>query len=363
MKAFAESKNISNDNESLLSRVASFAEEFLRTLPCVVYQASDSGRLTFISENVSSLLGFKPEELIRDGGLWQDRIFPQDAEAFRQSLRDLDHVRSVSLVHRLVNRWGLPVWVHHGLHKIAESEGHIVRGCLLSIGEELKVRELSQSAVERFIHKLGNHFTLLHVVLGSLRRVLPASRETDVLHETVDRAIQLTRSFSEYNQRPSCWLDSVEIIQVLAEALMRTKSAFAEKQIALEERIEPSLAAVTVSGDPFLLELAVTHLLQNALEATPPGGKVFLDAWAEAFHAGRTVAKLRIRDTGPGIDEESLRHIWTPFFTTKEGHEGLGLTMARRFAEMHCGVLHLTTQLGKGTEVSLSVPAVSKSRP
>lgn len=343
-----------------LPDAVTFPEEFLQTLPCIVYQSAASGQLTFISENVTDLLGFDSKELVGGTTLWEERIFPQDLDLFRQILKDLDQVRSVTVIHRLLNRWGLPVWVNHGLQKVSTDQGYIFRGCLLGVGEELKVRELGQSAVERFVHKLGNHFTLLHVVLGSLRRVLPASRETDVLHETVDRAIQLTRSFSEYNQRPSCWLESVEMIQVLEEALMRVKPAFMDKQVLLQERLDASLETVSVSGDPFLLELAIGHVLQNALEAMPKGGKVNLEAWAESSHGARSVVRVRVRDTGTGIEEENLRQVWTPFFTTKEGHEGLGLTMAHRFIEMHCGLLYLTSQLGKGTEVDLSLPAGSK---
>ena len=345
-----------------LPDAVAFPEEFLRTLPCVVYQSATSGQLTFISENVTELLGFDPKELLGGTTLWEERVFPQDLDLLRQVLKDLDQVRSVTVIHRLLNRWGLPVWVNHGLQKVSTDQGHIFRGCLLAVGEELKVRELGETAVERFVHKLGNHFTLLHVVLGSLRRVLPASRETDVLHETVDRAIQLTRSFSEYNQRPSCWLESVEMIQVLEEAGMRVKPAFMEKQVLLQERFDASLDTVAVSGDPFLLELAIGHILQNALEATPQGGKVGLEAWADSSHGARTVVRIRVHDIGAGIEEENLCQVWTPFFSTKEGHEGLGLTMAHRFIEMHCGVLSLTSQLGKGTEVDLSLPAGSKAR-
>ncbi|MGH7846300.1 MAG: ATP-binding protein [Candidatus Binatia bacterium] len=337
---------------------APFPAEFLKTLPCIVYQSAASGQLTFISENVAELLGFESQELLGTT-LWES-VFPADVDLFRQTLKDLDQVRSVTLIHRLLNRSGLPVWVNHGLQKVSADQGYIFRGCLLAVGEDLKVRELGQSAVERFVHKLGNHFTLLHVVLGSLRRVLPASRETDVLHETVDRAIQLTRSFSEYNQRPSCWLESVEITQVLEEALMRVKPAFMEKQVLLQERLDDSLETVSVPGDPFLLELAIGHILQNALEATPKEGKVTLDAWAESSQGARAVVRVRIRDTGAGMEEENLCQVWTPFFTTKEAHEGLGLTMAHRFVELHCGILQLSSQAGKGTEVKIALPADSR---
>jgi signal transduction histidine kinase len=211
--------------------------------------------------------------------------------------------------------------------------------------------------VERFVHKLGNHFTLLHVVLGSLRRVLPQSREAEVLHETVDRAIDLTRSFSEYNQKPSCWTESLDIIQVLQGAIIRVQPSFQEKGVNLEEKIDVSVEKIAVSGDPFLLELALGRVLQNALEATGEGGTVRLEAKAEMGRASHPAVYIGVKDTGPGIEEENLHQVLAPFFTTKEGHEGLGLTMAGRFVEMHSGALQVMTKPGKGTEIAITLPA------
>jgi PAS domain S-box-containing protein len=334
-------------------------EEFLRTLPCVIYECSASGEVIFVSENITDLLGFERKELVGRTSLWGKCIFPQDLELFRKKMNDLDQANEVKLVHRLVTRSGLPVWVNHGVQKVTRNGNCVLRGCFLEIGESLTELESGQSAVERFVHKLGNHFTLLHVVLGSLRRVLPASRETDVLHETVDRAIELTRSFSQYSQKPSCWLESVEMIQLLEEALLRVKPAFAEKGVFLQSHLDDSMKLGCVAGDPFVLEVAVGHILQNALEATTPGGKVTVEAWIETHRAARAMVYVRIRDTGVGIEEESLGQLWTPFFSTKEGHEGLGLNMAQRFVEMHKGFLSLASELGKGTEVTITLPANS----
>ena len=338
-------------------------EEFLRTLPCVTYECSFSGELFSVSENITDLLGFERKDLVGRASLWGKCIFPQDLELFRKKINDLDQLTNVRLVHRLVTRSGFPVWVNHGIQKAMRNGNRVFRGCLLEVGEDLTEPEPGQSAVERFIHKLGNHFTLLHVVLGSLRRVLPISRETDVLHETVDRAIELTRSFSQYGQKPSCWLESIDMIQLLEQALLRVKPALAEKGVCLRSHLEESIKLGSIAGDPFLLEVAVGHILQNALEATSEGDTVTVEASAETDRAARAILYIRVRDTGTGIEQENLRELWTPFFSTKEGHEGLGLNMAQRYVEMHGGFLRLSSELGKGTEVAIALPANSKTRP
>jgi signal transduction histidine kinase len=315
--------------------------------------------MTFVSENIFDLIGYESREVVGSRFLSVKRIAPQDLELCEQKLEELRTQKVVTWVHRLVSSKGLPVWVSHGLREITVEGLKIYRGCLLDIGSELKTRELGPGTVDRFIHKLGNHFTLLHVVLGSLKKVLPASREAEVLHETVDKAIELTRSFSEYNQKPSCWMQSVDMLQVLQGALIRVQPCFDDKGVALEERIDPSLERVAVSGDPFLLELAVGRLLQNALEASISGSAVKLLAKAELGEYGKPAVRVIIEDVGAGVDEESLKQIFVPFFTTKEGHEGLGLNMACRFVEMHSGVLKFSSRKNQGTEVEIDLPATA----
>jgi signal transduction histidine kinase len=319
--------------------------------------------LTFISDKIFDLLGYESREVVGSRFLSAKRIAPQDLELCEQKLEELRSHKAVTWVHRLVNSKGLPVWVSHGLQEITVGSLKIYRGCLLEIGNELKARQLGSGTVERFIHKLGNHFTLLHVVLGSLKKVLPPSREAEVLHETVEKAIELTRSFSEYNQRPSCWMQSVDMFQVLQGAIIRVQPCFDDKGVALEEVIDPSLERVAFSGDPFLLELAVGRLLQNALEASSSGSSVKLLAGAEIGEYGKPAVRVIVQDAGTGVDEELLKQIFVPFFTTKEGHEGLGLNMACRFVEMHSGVLKFSSRKDKGTEVEIHLPATAAADP
>jgi hypothetical protein len=333
--------------------------DILQLLPCVVYECNALMELTFVTDNIFELIGFESKEIIGSRFLSVKRIVPQDLELCEQKLEESRTEKAVTWIHRLVNRKGLPVWVSHGLREITVDGVKIYRGCLLDIGSELKARELGPGTVERFIHKLGNHFTLLHVVLGSLKKVLPESREAEVLHETVDKAIELTRSFSEYNQKPNCWMQSLDMVQVLQGAFIRVQPCFDERGVALEEKIDPSLENVVVSGDPFLLELAVGRLLQNALEASSSGSVVKLLAKAEVGEYGEPLVRISIQDFGAGVEEELLKQIFVPFFTTKEGHEGLGLNMACRFVEMHSGVLKLSSEKNQGTEVEIDLPAAA----
>ena len=341
----------------------SLQEESLDSFPCVVYECNSSMELTFITSNIFELIGIEARELVGNRALWDERIAADDLALVRRKIEELKNVKSISITHRLLDCRGLPVWVTHSLQRTRpDADGF--RGCLLRAGNEAAVQELGQGAADLFVHKIGNHFQLLRLVVSSLKKVLPASRETEVLNQTVDSAIELARSFSDYNQAPSSWVATVDLIDVLEAASTRLKPDFLEKDVLFENRIDPSVREVSIAGDPFLLELAVSHVLQNALEAAQKGGTVTLYAKAESKTGVVPLVKINVIDSGCGIDQKNLQRIFSPFFTTKEGHYGLGLSTAYRFVTMHSGVLQVRSIVNEGTEVKIALPAVAlKSLP
>jgi signal transduction histidine kinase len=314
--------------------------------------------MSFISANVIDLMGADPSEIVGRRAIWDERIAPQDLELFRQKIEELKKLGSVSFMHRLIDRNGMPVWVSHSLRSVTAEQEGLFRGCIVELGNNLHVQELWQSAVDRFIHKIGNHFQILVLVINSLNKVLPTSRETHVLQNTVDGLMELARVFAEYNQVPTSWT-RVDITQILRSVLMRWQPFFIEKGVTLEENIDASVETVALFGDPFLLELAVSHIVQNAMEATDKGRKATL--YAKPVLVGRAcpVVKVGVRDSGAGIEAKNLGQVLTPFFTTKEGHAGLGLSVASRFVEMHSGHIRLSSEDGKGTEVEIEIPVSS----
>jgi signal transduction histidine kinase len=68
---------------------------------------------------------------------------------------------------------------------------------------------------------------------------------------------------------------------------------------------------------------------------------------------------LTVTDTGAGIKNEDLAHIFTPFYTTKSTGTGFGLSQALSILRAHKGAIQVKTQLGQGTEFSIYLPAIS----
>ena len=100
-----------------------------------------------------------------------------------------------------------------------------------------------------------------------------------------------------------------------------------------------------------MLRRVILNLIQNALEATPPGGTVTL-----AGHGTATQVQLHVRDTGGGMPAAQLRHIFEPFYTTKAGWTGLGLSITQEIVTAHGGQLTVHSVAGQGTTFTITLP-------
>jgi two-component system OmpR family sensor kinase len=110
-----------------------------------------------------------------------------------------------------------------------------------------------------------------------------------------------------------------------------------------------------VRGDWDLLFLAVYNLLDNAYKFTQPGDTVEV----RAFEDGALVV-LEIADTGPGIPEAEVPHVWEELYRGQGARgvrgSGLGLALVRAVAERHGGRVTLRSRVGQGTVVTLRLP-------
>ena len=144
-------------------------------------------------------------------------------------------------------------------------------------------------------------------------------------------------------------------IPAIAEAALRTQE---ERCRAQSIEIERSYEEVPeVPADHRLTEEAIGHLLANAVEAMPRGGKLTVLVSKENVR-GLSYVAARIRDTGEGIAEESQKLVLEPFYTTKLAPKGtgLGLPIAKKIMEDHGGFLRIESRPGQGTTVALYFP-------
>ncbi len=168
----------------------------------------------------------------------------------------------------------------------------------------------------------------------------------DVITEEVDRLNRVVTQFLDYARpySPDLRPRSINAVIEKAMAVIETNSLAAGIDIQLE--LHPHLPLVPMDQEQ--IHQVILNIAMNAIEAMPEGGTLTVRTSRIESDAGDAVG-ISIRDTGQGIRRETLKQIFTPFFTTKERGVGLGLAVCERIIRGHGGRIRVKSIPGRGT--------------
>jgi signal transduction histidine kinase len=204
-------------------------------------------------------------------------------------------------------------------------------------------------------HDVNNQLAAILGQLNLCRELLPEAHalqgRLEKAEEATLRCAQTTKallSFSHKSKPELKWLDLNELVQETANILERLLGG----RIRLNLQLAPGLPAIP--GDPVQLEQVLMNLSINARDAMPEGGTLSLCTHETAD--GRVC--LEIQDSGTGIPEAILPHIFEPFVTTKEVGKGTGLGLAMVFAilKAHRGTITAENSPNEGARFRITLP-------
>lgn len=170
------------------------------------------------------------------------------------------------------------------------------------------------------------------------------------IREEIGRLNSLVVDFITYGRPQEPQRSPVHPAEIVEGVLLMADGRLRSQGVVLSCDLH---AGPPVLADPDMLRRAVTNVVANALDAMPAGGT--LRAFAGPRRDG-TYA-IEIEDTGTGIREEDLGKVFEPYFTTKTSGLGLGLGLTRRIVEAHGGEIRIASEKGKGTRVTILLPA------
>jgi len=185
----------------------------------------------------------------------------------------------------------------------------------------------------------------------SARFIANIARETQRIQELVDRMMELTALESRKSLDTAA---PVPLRALAAEVAASAAPAALARGLAVE--VLPGDDAPVVEGDPFLLQRALANLVDNALDFSPPGGRVTV-----AVEAHTRTCDLVVRDRGPGIPDFAEGKVFEKFYSlarpvTAKKSTGLGLSFVKEIADLHRGRATLKNQAGGGAVATLSLP-------
>ncbi len=207
--------------------------------------------------------------------------------------------------------------------------------------------------VSGLTHQLNNP---LAAILGYaelvMRRDLDAETKEMIghIHRQAERCKQLLHTLNGLVRRPSQGLYPVDINVLVRETLESKAAELAGSGVEVLSYLHPGVLAVT--GDAQGLRQVLLELLENARAALENRGDKRTVSVRTKVAGGEIVIELE--DNGPGIPEDTLAHVFEPFFTTsKEKKAGLGLTLCHSILKEHSGSIDILSTLGQGTRVRL----------
>jgi len=171
----------------------------------------------------------------------------------------------------------------------------------------------------------------------------------DKIIETINNLTSTTEQVLNYARPVKLAPQSVDLNKVTVRVIQLLESQTSVNGIDI--RFDPGKRNVSGRLDEASVSSALLNLALNAVQAMPNGGRLIITTGCD-----NGILWLVISDTGLGISEERLKHIFEPFNTTKSRGLGLGMPYAQKIIEQHGGTISVESQLGKGTQVRIELP-------
>ena len=203
-------------------------------------------------------------------------------------------------------------------------------------------------------HEIRNPLTSINILIHSLRQNISSgeSRSEDfkVIEEEIHRINEIVDQFLRFAKPAPPHLERTEVTSIFEEILQLLRPQMEKLRISVQKDFR-SVPLITIDNEQ--MKQVILNLLMNSIQAMPEGGQFRLEG--EVSKDGQWV-ELSIRDSGVGIPPEDMDKLFDPFFSTKEGGIGLGLSIAHRIIDQHHGKIEVTSNPNEGTIFTVYLP-------
>ena len=337
----------------------------------------------YISPQIERLLGYLPEEWIRDHYLWERVTHPDDVDAADAGgRRAFEEGTPLSIEYRMIARDGRTVWVREEASLFRDEDGapKFWQGVYIDITALKRAEEEQNSALLREREASGRlraldemKNTFLQAVSHDLRTPLAAilgfavtlEREDLELDESEvrDMATRIASNSRKLDRMVADLLDLDRLSRGIMEPNLENTDIGAlvrdlveQLDIAEGRSVVFEIEPVTIPVDPPKLERIVENLLANTVRHTPPGARVWVRTRAQDGGA-----LITVEDDGPGVPGELHEAVFEPFRQgpSPSSHSpgaGVGLALVGRFAELHRGRAWVEDRPGGGASFHVFLP-------
>jgi len=211
--------------------------------------------------------------------------------------------------------------------------------------------EMTAGVAHEVRNPLGIISSTAELLRERLNRYEPDNRLAQIIVEESNRLNDKVSEFLDFARPRVPNLQACHLDKVLDRGLELIQPEIERLHITVSRDYHTDGTPQFV--DPDLLHQAFLNILLNAIQAMPGGGALQI---ALASGPNNQGIQIRVQDSGDGIDPETLKKVFNPFFTTKEKGSGLGLPIVKSIIESHQGSIKIDSALGEGTAVIITLP-------
>lgn len=232
---------------------------------------------------------------------------------------------------------------------------------------------LARRVAHEVCNPLGIIKNYLRILGLKLDRDNPAQEEIDIINEEIDRVSTIIHELSDFSEPKVQQKELVDMNALISDLIKIThESLMVNSGIKAHLDLGPSLPLVLTDKNG--LKQVFINLINNAVEAMPDGGNLYIDTRSSSdgmgneveddAEAGQQYVETRIRDDGSGIPDTIKPKLFEPFVTTKgEGHAGLGLSIAHSIIRELNGTMTCESDETTGTTFKIIMPTGARNAP
>ncbi len=362
------------DSEKKFRIVSEFANDF-------DFWIREDGEFVFMSPSCERITGYSPREFMEKPDLLKIIIHPDDRDDYNNHIVDFRSPLHGDKEFRIVDKDGQVRWLSHVCAPIyVNGEFLGRRASNRDITEKKKLEDkLFQSqkmeSIGQFAGGIAHDFNNVLTAIGGFAYLLNDAtenkdRDSAENIEQISLAVKfgknLTSNLLTFGRKQIINPVNVELRHVINTLSDMLKTLITE-EIAL--KIAPAEDESPIFADPYQIGQVIINLCMNAKDAMPLGGELHVKTDLLTLHEKYTgkyttvppgaYMVLSVRDTGTGMDEKTMAHIFEPFFSTKRSGKGtgLGLTIVQSIVHQHNGFIDVKSEVDKGTTFKVFFPA------
>jgi len=367
--------------EEALRKEKDFSESLIDTAQVIILVLDTEGRIIRFNPYMEDLCGYKLDEV--QGRDWFSTFLPEEdhdriSELFRTCVSD---VKTQGNINPIVSKDGRKIVVEWYDNTLKDADGKTIG--ILVIGQDITTRKQMEEKLlkAKNLESLGvlsggiahNFNNALSAITGHtelLEMDFPQDKKiadhTKTMKQSAHRMADLTNQLlayaggGKYNAQPMSLSEFIEdTLPLIVHNL--------DPDVSVETDLQPDL--LNVDADLTQMQMVFSALMANSNEAMETPGRIRISTrnmeLDQAFIKDHPDLKpgpyvcLSIEDDGKGMDDETRERIFEPFFTTNFIGRGLGMPAAYGIVTNHGGAITVDSERGKGTTVSIYLPAIS----